>query len=253
MKVVLFDIDGTLLRGYGAGSRAMLRAGRAICGEPFSLEGVMMGGGLDPVIYREAARRMGLHDHGALHDAFRDRYLEELHAELRSFGGVSQVEAEAAAVVAAAGALAAQGAQGIRRPELLPGIVPLLAELATRRDVAVGLVTGNYQRAVPIKLASVGLATTSFIAGGFGDDADLRPALVPVALERMQQLLSRPLRAADVIVVGDTVRDVDCALQNGARCLAVGTGKVPLEDLHRAGAQRVVADLSDPNALLSWL
>lgn len=67
MKIILFDIDGTLFRGHGAGSRAMVRAGRQICGAAFALEGVMISGGLDPVIYSEAARLMGLADAHTLH------------------------------------------------------------------------------------------------------------------------------------------------------------------------------------------
>jgi phosphoglycolate phosphatase-like HAD superfamily hydrolase len=226
MKAVLFDIDGTLLRGYGAGTRAMGRAGRAVCGESFTLDGVMIGGGLDPVIYHEAARNMGLTDPLLLHDPFRDRYLAELQAEL----------------------LAAE-----RRAHLLPGVLSLLAELERRSDVLVGLVTGNYQRAVPIKFEFVGLGLARFVAGGFGDDAPTRPGLVPIALERMRCAVGTTVRMQDTIIVGDTTRDVDCALQNGCRCLGVGTGAHGLEELLSAGAGRVVEDLSDPEPLLSWL
>jgi len=226
MKAVLFDIDGTLLRGYGAGTRAMTRAGRAVCGPSFNLEGVMIGGGLDPVIYGEAARNMGVADPMTLHETFRERYLEELRAELRA--------AE-------------------RVPHLLPGVAALLTELERCSDVVVGLVTGNYQRAVPIKFEFVGLGLQRFMAGGFGDDAPTRPGLVPIAVERCQRLLGRSLRMQDVIIVGDTTRDVDCALKNGCRCLGVGTGAHSVDELLQAGAQRVVADLCDPEPLLSWL
>jgi phosphoglycolate phosphatase-like HAD superfamily hydrolase len=226
MKVILFDIDGTLMRSHGVGTRAMLRAGQAICGPAFDLEGVMIGGGLDPIIYRQAAIKMGLTDHHVLHDAFRDRYLQELALELRAV---------------------------LRRPELLPGIITLLAQLADRDDVAFGLLTGNYQRAVPLKFEAVGLDFKVFVAGGFGDDADTRPGLLPVALERMQRALGVGLSARDTLVVGDTPRDVDCALQNGSRCLAVATGFHPIEELRAAGAHRAVADLSDPEVLLSML
>jgi phosphoglycolate phosphatase-like HAD superfamily hydrolase len=178
MKAVLFDIDGTLMIGHGAGTRAMTRAGRAVCGEAFDLAGIMIGGGLDPVIFHEAALGMGVVDPFALHDAFRDRYLEELQAEL----------------------IAAE-----QQPHVLPGVLNLLEQLAERDDVAIGLVTGNYQRAV------------------------------------------------DAIVVGDTPRDVDCALRNGCRCLAVATGGHSLAELQQTGAQRAVPDLSDPDVLLSWL
>jgi phosphoglycolate phosphatase len=226
MKAVLFDIDGTLMLGYGAGTRAMTRAGRAVCGAAFDLQGIMIGGGLDPIIFHEAAVSMGVADPLALHDAFRDRYLDELRAEL----------------------LAAE-----RRAEVLPGVLALLSQLTGRSDVALGLVTGNYQRAVPIKFDHVGLRPQDFVAGGFGDDARTRPDLVPIALQRMQSALGTAIAAADVIIVGDTPRDVDCALRNGCRCLAVATGGHSLAELNEAGAHRTVADLRDPEPLLSWL
>lgn len=227
MKLVLFDIDGTLMRAHGAGSRALLRAGQAICGPSFSLDGVTIGGGLDPMIFDEAGRAMGLSlaQIEQLHEAFRDRYLDELAHELSTM---------------------------TRRPELLPGVVTLLASLATREDVAVGLLTGNYQRAVPLKFRAAGLGHT-FVAGAFGDDARERHGLVPVALERFRVLLGRSIASSDVIVVGDTPRDVECALKNGARCLAVCTGYHAETALREAGAQRVAADLADPEVLLSWL
>ncbi|HET8932243.1 MAG TPA: HAD family hydrolase [Polyangiales bacterium] len=246
MHVILFDIDGTLMRGHGVGSRAMLRAGQAICGALFDLEGVMIGGGLDPIIYRQAALKMGLADHHTLHDAFRDRYLEELERELRELVRAEAPESVDAPLLRAAAA-------SFRRPELLPGIHALLHTLSGRDDVAVGLLTGNYQRAVRIKFDAVGLSLQAFIAGGFGDDADTRPGLLPVALERMQHALGVGLHARDVVVVGDTPRDVDCALANGSRCLAVATGGHSVEELLQSGAQRAVANLSDPEVLLSML
>lgn len=222
MKIILFDIDGTLLRGHGIGSRAMLRAGRKICGDLFGLEGINMGGSLDPLIYAEAARAMGLADAHTLHDAFRDCYLEELKLEL---------------------------ARASRRCELLPGVTELLGKLQGHDEIAVGLLTGNYRRAVPIKFEAVGLPEHSFIAGAFGDDASSRPDLVPVALARFATALGRETHPRDVTIVGDTPRDVDCALKNGCRCLAVETGYHARADLEAVGASLVVQNLAEPVAL----
>lgn len=200
----------------------MLRAGRAICGERFDLEGVMIGGGLDPVLYAEATTKMGLADAHTLHDAFREAYMKELELEL--------IQAE-------------------RRCELLPGVTQLLETLHGRSDLAMGLLTGNYPEAVPLKFTAVGLADHFFIAGAFGGDADNRPGLLPVALERVTTAIGRETHPRDVIIVGDTPRDVDCALQNGARCLAVLTGYHDRAELLAAGAHCVVADLREPAAL----
>lgn len=225
-NLVLFDIDGTLLRGHGAGTRAMLRAGRALHGERFSLDGIMIGGGLDPVIFAGAMKGMGILEPTTHHDAFRDRYLRELADEF---------------------------ANAEPRPRVLPGVIELLAELATRTDVVVGLVTGNYRAAVPIKFAAVGLDLQRFVIGAFGDCGPTRPDLVRIARERAHAHAGRRIEPTKTIVVGDTPRDVDCALHHGCLCLAVATGGHTEEELRRAGAQHVAADLRDANVLLSLL
>jgi phosphoglycolate phosphatase len=235
VKLVLFDIDGTLMRGHGVGTRAMQRAGRALCGELFDLEGIVIGGGLDPLIFAAAARKLGILEPGPIHDAFRELYLQELQRELDS---------------------------AARRPELLPGVTALLAALATRDDVMVGLVTGNYQRAVPLKFAAVGLGIASFVVGAYGDCGPSRPELVRIALARARaraaSLASSAGRRFEIdpartIVVGDTPRDVHCALENGCMCLAVTTGEHDRAQLTQAGAQHVAAGLSDPSVLLDLL
>jgi phosphoglycolate phosphatase-like HAD superfamily hydrolase len=227
VKLLLFDIDGTLLRGNGAGSRAMVRAGRALHGERFSLDGITMGGGLDPVIFAAALERLGILDHATHHDAFRELYLKELALEF-----ATKVHPP---------------------PHLLPGVQELLATLATRRDVLVGLVTGNYRAAVPIKFAAVGLDPAQFVVGAFGDCGPTRPDLVRIARERAHAHTGMHIEPVHTIVIGDTPRDVDCALEHGCLCLAVETGYHSAAELRSAGAHHVAADLSDASVLLSLL
>jgi phosphoglycolate phosphatase-like HAD superfamily hydrolase len=224
--LVLFDIDGTLLVSHGAGGRAFVRAGRAVCGQAFSIDGITIAGNLDAVIFRTAARAMGLSEPESVHEAFRERYLIELEAEL---------------------------AQAPSATVLLPGVSALLDRLTTFEAVSVGLLTGNYERAVPLKLRAAGLPLAYFSGGAFGDHADERHALLPLALDRYEATLGHRFDARDVTIVGDTPRDVECALRNGCRCLAVATGMYSERELAAAGANRVVPDLSDPEPLLSWL
>jgi len=216
MRLVLFDIDGTLLRAQGIGPIAMERAGRRLLGPAFSLEGIDFGGALDPWIFRQAAQRLGHDDPSPLHPAFRDEYLVEL---ARAFDA------------------------GERRPVLLPGVVAALAAFRDDPTATLGLVTGNYARAVPLKLQAAGIDPTQFVVGAFGDDAPTRPELVRLAMEQWRA------RGADpdprrVVVIGDTPRDVDCAKKNGCRSVAVATGWHTVEQLEAGGADLVLRDLT---------
>lgn len=225
VRLLLFDIDGTLLSGKGAGSRAMTRAGRAVLGENFSLDGIDFAGALDPWIYAEAARRMGHGGATERHDAFREAYLIELARELTD---------------------------GATRPLLLPGVQELLGRLERRSDVTLGLVTGNYRRAVPLKFGSVGLSVARFPFGAFGDDAETRARLVHLAMAEWARAGGSG-DPRDTIVIGDTPRDIRCAQDNGCRCLAVATGRDSTENLEQAGADAVARDLTDVDTLERWL
>ena len=223
MALVLFDLDGTLLRSGGAGVRAMTRAGCHLFGPDFSLDGVVIAGGLDPILYDEAMRRVGVTDPGAQHEAFRELYLELLPEELAAHP---------------------------ERVRALPGIPRLLDLLDEHEDATTGLVTGNYRRAAPLKLTAAGIDPERFRVQVFGDDAPDRTAMVALALERHGRGNGSSIDPADVVVVGDTPRDVQCARDNGCQSLAVATGGCSEEELFLAGADVTVPDLSDPAPLL---
>ena len=218
MRLVLFDIDGTLLRAQGLGLVVMERVGRRLLGPAFTLEGIDFGGALDPWIFRQAAVRLGHDDPSHLHPKFRDAYLAELERELDL------------------------GEE--RRPILLPGVLAALAAFRGDPAATLGLVTGNYGRAVPLKLRAAGIDPAQFVVGAFGDDAPTRPDLVRLAMEQWRA------RGADpdpqrVVVIGDTPRDVDCAKKNGCRSIAVATGWHTAEQLEAGGADLVLRDLTE--------
>jgi hypothetical protein len=144
MRLVLFDIDGTLLRAQGLGLAVMERVGRRLLGPAFTLDGIDFGGALDPWIFRQAATRLGHDDPSHLHPAFRDAYLAELARALD---------------------------QGEQPPILLPGVIAALAAFRGDPTATLGLVTGNYARAVPLKLRAAGIDPEQFVVGAFGDDA----------------------------------------------------------------------------------
>lgn len=226
MRTVLFDLDGTLMLTGGAGIRGMNRAGRELFGDHFTIDGVRIAGGLDPVIYREAAERCGIADHASQHDEFRERYLNALAEEL---------------------AAAPEGTV------CLPGVMPLLNELGRESGIVVGMVTGNYRGAAPLKLQAGGIDPRQFRVAAFGDEAPTRPDMVALAVQRTRELTGHTLASDRFLVVGDTPRDVECAHANGIPCLAVATGIYSVADLRAAGADVVAPDLADPSPFWALL
>jgi phosphoglycolate phosphatase-like HAD superfamily hydrolase len=222
--LLLFDVDGTLLLTGGAGMRAMRRVAEALFGGGFRWDGIEVSGHLDPLIFAEAAALNGLDVDSEHHEEFRTRYLDALREELE------------------------RGRAGIR---VMPGVHETLALLRERPDVTLGLLTGNYAEAIPVKLAAIGVDPGWFSISAFGDEGESRPALVLLALAKYSRLLGRPADPRRVIVIGDTPRDVHCAHAN--RCIAFGvaTGSYSVADLRAAGADEAVTDLSDPTPLVA--
>jgi phosphoglycolate phosphatase len=226
MRTILFDLDGTLMLTGGAGERGMNRAGRDVFGDHFTIDGVMIAGGMDPVIYRQAAERCGIVDHASKHDSFRDRYLQTLAEELRA---------------------------DPQRAQCLPGVTDLLGHLDQSNDVWLGLVTGNYRQAAPLKLRAGGIDPDRFRVCAFGDEAPTRPDMVTLAVARHAGLVGHTAKPGSFLVVGDTPRDIECAHANGIACLAVATGLYSETDLRAAGADAVVPDLTDPSPLWDFV
>jgi phosphoglycolate phosphatase len=221
-KLLLFDIDGTLVRGFGAGGRALRRAAEALLGPGVREHYVNFGGALDPWLFRQLAQRIGRELDDELHGALRTHYAELLIEELR---------------------------MGTPPAIALPGVHAVLEQLRGDRRVTLGLLTGNYAETGALKLRGVGIEPDWFPVQAWGDMAPTRPGLVPVALAQ----LATAVPAAEVVVIGDTPRDVECARENGCLCVAVATGVTSLADLRAAGAEVVLEDLSDPGPLLELL
>jgi len=222
--LTLFDLDGTLMLTGGAGLRAMACVALDLFGDQFSFDGVVAGGGLDPCIFAEAALQSNLRgDHDSHHRRFRDAYLVRLRDELEANPG---------------------------HIEVLPGVHEALDAVETRSDLALGILTGNYRDAAPIKLAAAGLDIDRFEVGAFGDEAPTRPEMVGLAMRRFESAFGAAIDPAHVVVIGDTPRDVDCAKRNGCVAFAVATGKCNAAMLHDAGADIVVDSLADPTPLL---
>jgi phosphoglycolate phosphatase-like HAD superfamily hydrolase len=135
---------------------------------------------------------------------------------------------------------------------LLQGVAALLSQLQGANGFAIGLLTGNLRRGAQIKLERFDIAH-HFVDGGFGDDGVQRNDLGPVAVRRMEERTGRSFTSADVIVIGDTPKDIACARAMGARCLAVATGRFNRMDLSVFTPWMVLEDLSDLGGVLKAL
>jgi phosphoglycolate phosphatase len=222
-KLVLFDIDGTLVLTGGAGLRAMNRACEDVIGHRDALSGIPVSGRTDWIILHDTLARLGHALDEPLFTQLRDRYVERLREEIKHPG---------------------KGFNGA-----LPGVPDLLEALQPREDVYLGLLTGNFQEGARIKLQRYDL-WRYFRCGAFGDDAADRNALVPVAVDRALACGVPNLPAADVIVVGDTPHDVACAKAAGATAVAVATGGFTADELRACGAPVVFETLRDTEDVL---
>jgi len=226
--LVLFDVDGTLLLSRGASLRCYRAAAKELFGREMETDGMKTAGGLDPLIWRALCAVNGIDDERARreHDRFRATYARILAAELAG-GGVAYA---------------------------LPGVPALLDALAdAEARVHIGLLTGNYPETGRLKLEAAGISMERFAVAAWGDEAERRPDLVPLARGRHERRSGRALRPEQVVIVGDTPHDVECARVHGCRSLAVATGGSPRAELEQSGATRVVDDLSATRELLRWV
>ena len=224
MKLVLFDIDGTILLTSGAGKRAVHRALADVFGAPGRAEH-RFDGKTDPQIVRELMRMEG---HGDDHidarmSALLDRYVDYLHEEL---------DHPSTAV------------------RLMPGVAELLDALEARTDVVLGLVTGNLAAGAAAKLRAGGIRPERFRIGAYGSDHELRNELPAVAQRRAREELGIEVVGTDVVVIGDTPADVDCGRAIGARTIGVATGYFAADALLGHGADFAFEDLADTAAVL---
>src|SRR5436305_7852620 len=228
MKLILFDIDGTLLWTDGAGRRAIHSALLEETGTAGPIETYRFDGKTDPQIVREL---LALAGHPGATDERR------IDAVCRRYVGLLSAELE----------------KPTQATRLMVGIAELLLalephELAER--AVVGPLTGNVEPGPALKLRSAGLDPARFRIGAYGSDSHRRADLPAVAAQRAAALTSRRFAGADVVVIGDTPDDVACGRPIGARSVAVATGSYDVAALRAAGAAHVFATLADTAAVL---
>ncbi len=225
MKLLLFDIDGTLLR-CGSQVRPIFKgAMKEVFGTFASLEGYAFAGKTDPQIVTDLVRENRLSD--AELDAgmqrMRSVYSRRLAAGLQTEGMT-----------------------------LLPGVIELLTHLRDRSEITIGLLTGNWRPCADVKLACLGLAGF-FRFGAFGDDGPHRPDLVPAAWARAHAATGHRFAPSDTVIIGDSELDVACAQAHGVPSLGVGTGFTAVDRLYEVGADWAFEDLVAAGSALPWL
>ncbi len=220
-KLVLFDIDGTLLWTDGAGRSAIREALQAEMGTAGPIDDFRFDGKTDPQIVRQLLSAVGHPDAESETHILRvcKRYTELLEDEL-----------------------AAEG----RQIRVLDGVCELLDLLDGRDDAVLGLLTGNVEEGAVLKLRAAGIDHERFTVGAYGSDAAHRPDLPAIAARRAGDVLGQTPRGDQVVIIGDTPADVSCGAEIGARAIAVATGAYSVSDLATAGAFATFASLADP-------
>jgi phosphoglycolate phosphatase-like HAD superfamily hydrolase len=224
-KLVLFDIDGTLLLTAGAGRRAIVAALGAEVGSTPAFGQVRFDGKTDPQIVAEmlqAAGHRGPYSPEWVTSICR-RYVELLSRELEL---------------------------PTTRTTVMPGVHQLLERLERESGVLLGLLTGNVAEGAALKLRSGGLDPRRFPVGAYGSDSPHRPELPPIAARRAAPLFGRVPTGAEVIIIGDTPADIACGECIGARAVAVATGGYSISDLAACGPHTALENLTDTDRVM---
>lgn len=225
-RLLLFDIDGTLIDSHGAGGAAILDAAEAYFGiSREELPPLQLAGATDPAIAMDVFGHLGrTHTREAVFD-FLEHYLTHLRRRLQApdFSGF-----------------------------MLPGVPALLEALRGENDACLGLLTGNVRRGAAIKLGRHGI-DGFFADGGFGCDHHDRDRLGPIAQKRLEEVSGCRFAPQDVVVIGDTPKDIRCAAAFGAKCLAVATGQYSAEELQAHRPWRTAESLADVPGMVELL
>lgn len=216
-RLILFDIDGTLVKTYGAGREATRLAMLEIFGTSTQVEKHRFGGKTDWLTLIELLRDEG-HDEDSV-EPYLEKYTEAAGRHIEAI--IDDFPAESC-----------------------PGSIDLVTELRTRASVCLGVVTGNVATTAPVKLRASGFDPAWFPVGAFGNEAVDRNDLPQIAIERANRHFGHTFTGSDVVVIGDTVADITCARAVGAVAVGVLTGFESPDALAAAQPDHLLTDLT---------
>jgi phosphoglycolate phosphatase-like HAD superfamily hydrolase len=227
MKLVLFDIDGTLLNSAGLGRASMQRALGEVFGSPGN-PSYRYDGKTDKQIVRDVMRLEG---HSDEHIDSRMEDLIELYLDgLRSGARSGKFDV---------------------RP--LEGVVEVLDALEARKDVVLGLLTGNVESGARVKLTAAGIDPDRFRINAFGSDHEHRPQLPAIAQRRASENLGLEIVGERLVVIGDTPADIECGRSLGARSIGVASGHYTVEQLQAHDPYAVFPSLANTKQVVETI
>ena len=240
--LLLFDVDATLLTTGRAGVRAIGRAGRRLFDPEFDEDHATYAGRLDPLILHDVLELNGIEPTAEAMATLKAGYAEDLSTIL------TEPDADG---------------PGSGDVGLCPGVGDLLEAVRAEawsegdpdRRFVTGLLTGNYEQTGRIKLGACGLDADDFTVRVWGTDSPEHPPsrdqLTAVGIDRCRDITGREHTGHEVIVIGDTVHDIQCAHAHGCRCIGVATGGYTTGDL--AHADLTLEDLTDTGRIMEWI
>ena len=226
MKLLLFDIDGTLIRGNGAGREVMTAALQEIFGTAGPIDSYAFGGKTDWQIITDLLTAAGITAE-KIAQRLPDVYQHMIEKGRHHFPK--------------------------RQMEPCPGVITLLERLAQRDDITLGLLTGNIAGTAPLKLAAAGIDPAQFRLGAYGSDAKDRNALPPIAMQRAADLTSLAYSGKNTVIIGDTPADILCARAGLATAVAVASGWTNAATLAQYQPDHLLNDFSNTDKTIDIL
>jgi phosphoglycolate phosphatase-like HAD superfamily hydrolase len=219
IRLILFDIDGTLIKTGGAGEKAFAKVCEREFNVPDATRHLHFAGRTDPSIVRDFFEKFGIVATPENFTRFFSAYVIWLEKILGTLDG-----------------------------SVLPGVRELIAgfQAMSHRPV-IGLLTGNIKQGAQLKLTHYRL-WDSFTMGAYGDDHEDRNRVAAIARDRGSEILGTQLRGEEVLVIGDTPRDIQCARAIDAKVLAVATGIFTIDQLGEFRPHWLLPTLASANA-----